>query len=83
MSPTSTPTAELIDQLRAARRLPTPAACRAIRLAAGATQLQLADALGADRVSIARWETGERSPRGEMRLRYIALLDELRDAVAA
>lgn len=77
----STPTTELIDCLRTARRLPPPAACRAIRLAAGATQQQLADALDADRVTVARWELGERSPRGELRLRYISLLDSLREAL--
>jgi len=81
VSLTSTPTTELIDQLRTARRLPAPAACRAIRLASGATQQQIADTLDTNRVSVARWELGERSPRGELRLRYIALLDSLRETL--
>jgi transcriptional regulator with XRE-family HTH domain len=69
--------------VRAAQRLPTPAAARSIRQAAGVTQHELADELGIDRVTVARWELGERTPRGELRLRYIRLLDELREAVAA
>jgi hypothetical protein len=30
-----------------------------------------------DRVTVARWESGERTPRGELRLRYIVLLGKL------
>jgi DNA-binding transcriptional regulator YiaG len=73
----------LAAQVRAARRLPPPAIARAIRDAAGVSQQQVADELGINRVSLARWELGTRSPRGALRLRYIELLDALRDAVAA
>jgi DNA-binding transcriptional regulator YiaG len=69
--------APLIDQARAARRLPSPAGAKAIRLGVGVTQQQLADELGVDRVTVARWESGERTPRGELRLRYVALLEKL------
>lgn len=74
----SAPARDLIGSLQAARRLPAPAGRRAIRLAVGATQQQVADELGIDRVTIARWELGLREPRGALRLRYLALLDELR-----
>jgi DNA-binding transcriptional regulator YiaG len=50
---------------------------------AGVSQQQLADELHVHRVTVARWELGERVPRGDIRLRYIALLDELQAAVAA
>ena len=73
----------LAEQVRAARRLPPPGIARAIRDAAGVSQQQMADELGINRVSLARWELGTRAPRGELRLRYIELLDELKDAVAA
>jgi len=33
--------------------------------------------LGVDRVTVTRWETGTRVPRGDLRLRYIELLEEL------
>jgi len=72
----------LAEQVRAARKLPPPAVARAIRDAAGVSQQQLADELGVGRVTIARWELGERTPRGELRLRYTSLLDELRDLAA-
>jgi DNA-binding transcriptional regulator YiaG len=76
-------TTGLAAQVRAGRRLPSPAIARAIRHEAGVSQQQVADELGIHRVSVARWELGERAPRGELRLAYIALLDELREAVAA
>lgn len=69
---------DLIGRLEAARRLPAPAGRRAIRVASGASQQQLADELGIDRVSVARYELGLREPRGELRLRYLELLDGLR-----
>jgi DNA-binding transcriptional regulator YiaG len=82
MSITNAPTSALAEHVRAARRLPRPAVARAIRDEADVSQQQLADALGVNRVTVARWELGERVPRGELRLAYIALLDELRAAVA-
>jgi HTH-type transcriptional regulator/antitoxin MqsA len=83
MTVTSAPPRGLVEHVRAAQRLPAPAVAKAIRLAAGVTQQQIAVELQIDRVTVARWELGERTPRGELRLRYIALLDELREAVAA
>jgi DNA-binding XRE family transcriptional regulator len=69
----------LTQELLAARRLPPPAVAKAIRRGAGCSQAQLAKALGVTRVTCARYEAGTRSPRGDLRLRYIALLDELRE----
>jgi DNA-binding transcriptional regulator YiaG len=73
----------LAQQVKAARRLPPPAIARAIRDEAAVSQQAIADELGVNRVTVARWELGERTPGGELRLRYIKLLDELREAVAA
>jgi transcriptional regulator with XRE-family HTH domain len=73
----------LIDQVRQARRLPPPVVARAIRDAAGVSQQQVADELGINRVSVARWELGARIPRGPLRLRYVELLDELREIAGA
>lgn len=70
----------LAEQVKQARRLPPPAIARGIRDAAGVSQQQVADELGVNRVSVARWELGVRVPRGELRLRYVELLDELREA---
>ncbi len=73
----------LIDEIKARRRLPPPAVARAIRNAAGVSQREVADELGINRVSVARWEIGTRTPRGGLRLRYIELLDELEHVVEA
>ena len=70
----------LVEQVRAARRLPPPAVARAIRAAAGVSQQRLADELGVCRVTVARWEIGARTPQGEIRLRYVDLLAQLREA---
>jgi transcriptional regulator with XRE-family HTH domain len=45
-----------IDRIELGRRLAS------IRQAAGTTQQQLADAVGVDRVTVARWESGNRTP---------------------
>jgi DNA-binding XRE family transcriptional regulator len=73
----------LATQVRMARRLPPPSIARAVRDAAGVSQAQLADELGVHRVTVARWELEERSPRGELRLRYATLLEELQEASVA
>jgi transcriptional regulator with XRE-family HTH domain len=62
------------------RRQTRPERARAIRLAAGVSQESVARTLGVNRESIARWETGERRPRGELLSRYAALLAELERA---
>ena len=72
---------ELVEELRRASRLPAPPMRRAIRETAGASQGQVADALHVDRVTVWRWEQGRRTPRGELRDRYVMLLEELRRMV--
>ena len=51
---------------------------RAIRLDAKLTQDDLAESIGVGRVTVARWELGMRTPRGDYLVRYVALRDELR-----
>lgn len=65
---------ELAD---ARRRLPPPPLRRVIRLRAGLTQQDLAGAVGTTRATIARWESGTRTPRGELLLAYVAVLELL------
>jgi transcriptional regulator with XRE-family HTH domain len=71
----------LLDQVRLARRLPTPAVARAIRESAGVSQAALAEELGVDRVTVARWEGGTRRPRGELLRQYVELLEAIHDEV--
>jgi len=66
----------LIEEVRQARRF-RPQLAKAIRDAAGVSQQRLADELGVDRVTVARWELGQRQPHGELLIRYMALLDGL------
>jgi len=69
---------QLVEEVRQARRLPPPQLAKAIREAAGVSQQRLADELGVHRVSVARWELGQRRPRGQLLTAYTALLDALR-----
>jgi transcriptional regulator with XRE-family HTH domain len=57
---------------------------RAIRLDRDLTQQDEADAISAKvgrkvhRETVARWESGDRTPRGDLLLAYVELLDDLR-----
>jgi len=51
----------------------SPKQIKAIREALGLTQQQLADSIGADRVTVARWESGRSTPTGAYRRALEAL----------
>lgn len=70
----------LIERARQ-NKLPSPADAQAIRQAAGVTQKQVAEELNVHRLTVQRWETGERSPRGDNKQRYARLLRELKGVI--
>ncbi|MFE2943379.1 helix-turn-helix domain-containing protein [Streptomyces sp. NPDC059255] len=57
--------------------LPPPAVCTRLRLAAGLTQQDVADAVGVKRVAVTRWELGQTRPRRPHRENYLRLLKAL------
>lgn len=67
-------------EVHARLRLPSPAMAREIRRAAGVSQMRLAHELGVTGVTVGRWESGSRSPRGDLLVAYVDLLDELATA---
>jgi transcriptional regulator with XRE-family HTH domain len=71
----------LRTQARATLDLPPPAKCRAIREAAGVPRAQLVLAIGVSEASIAFYERGLRTPRGQHRIRYVEALSVLREEV--
>lgn len=71
---------QLLDEVRSARSLPSPQLARAIREAAGVSQMRLATELGVCRATVNRWELGLRRPRGELLVKYVGLLNELKVA---
>lgn len=73
----------LLDEVRQAAKLPPPATARMIRVAAGVSQDRLAQELGVHRMTVVRWETGERAPRGVHRALYARLLQDLQQAIAS
>lgn len=70
----------LIDRVRATRDIPEPAHRRALRKACGVSQAEAAAALGVDRTTFSRWESGVTQPRGKHLSPYIELLDYFRNA---
>jgi DNA-binding transcriptional regulator YiaG len=76
----------LIDRLRAEQALPTPAERQSIREGAGVSKRAIALELDVSPMTIGRWESGERQPRGDMAVRYgelLAALSKLADATVA
>lgn len=65
------------------RRLPSPATRRRLRREAGLTLQIVADEFEVSHKTVARWELGERVPRGEYLPRYLALLDRLTQELAS
>src|SRR5215831_17457472 len=63
------------------RSLPSPEVRRFIREQSWLYQSDIAAALGVDRATVSRWETGAKEPRGEMRERYARLLQQLQREV--
>lgn len=59
--------------------LPEPTHRREIRVRAGLTQAEVAEAIGVSRPAIVRWERGERVPRRPHLDNYIELLRRLAD----
>jgi DNA-binding transcriptional regulator YiaG len=72
----------LIEEIQA-RRLPPAQTRRAIRLAAGVSQVRMAAELGVHRLTFVRWENGTHQPKGDAGERYARLLSELAKVVAA
>ncbi|MFE0776918.1 helix-turn-helix transcriptional regulator [Streptomyces sp. NPDC058861] len=57
--------------------LPPPRVRAQLRLAAGLTQQDVADAVGVQRLAVVRWELGKSTPRRPQRDVYIHLLKRL------
>jgi DNA-binding transcriptional regulator YiaG len=64
-------------KLTRVRRLAASGAARAIREAAGLSLTEAANSAEVHRLTIYRWEHGQRRPHGEAALRYLALLERL------
>jgi DNA-binding transcriptional regulator YiaG len=64
-------------QLAQIRELARSGRARSIRERANVSTKEVADSLGVHEATVARWETGVRSPRGPAALRYAELLRAL------
>jgi DNA-binding transcriptional regulator YiaG len=73
--------AQLVEEVRQASTLPPRGVARAIRTSAKVSQTRLAAELGVNRMTVARWESGAREPRGALRAEYALLLAALQEAV--
>lgn len=68
------------SRLHIRRELPAPNVCRAIRIASGLTQGEMAEAIGVTRQAVTQWETGARAPRGRLLDAYAEAIATLRES---
>lgn len=68
---------QLLAESRTRRQLPEPTIRRLLRTRADLSQEALASVLGINRASLARWELGQRTPRGQLCRDYAELLRRL------
>jgi HTH-type transcriptional regulator/antitoxin MqsA len=68
---------QLLERARVRQILPDPQIRRLLRTRAGLSQADVANALGVGRVAVTRYESGQRTPRGELAERYVRLLERL------
>lgn len=68
------PTAEALQEVRQWTR---SGEARRIRMAALLSQADVANAIGVDASTVARWEKGERLPRAALAVRYRSILTML------
>ena len=73
---------ENLPALIRVRAMAASGRAREIRVAARLNLSEVANAVGVTATSVYRWEKGQRTPTGEVALRYGALLDELTAATA-
>lgn len=73
-----TPADVIRARLQVRRNLPQPAQCRALRVAAGLSQQDMAEAVGVTRAAVSHWENGARRPRGQVLARYTEAIGALR-----
>lgn len=66
-----------VDAFMDADTLPPPHVRQQLRLAGGLTQADVAEAIGVQRVAVARWEAGLTQPHRNNRLKYAKLLRQL------
>lgn len=59
------------------RRLAKSGAAQSIRVGAGLSLAELGSSVGVGPTTVYRWESGQRSPHGELALAYAAVLDAL------
>lgn len=69
--------------LTRARRLARSGEAQALRLAAGLSLREVADAVGISHSNLWRWEAGQRAPRGAAAIAWAQLLDQLAAAQSA
>jgi transcriptional regulator with XRE-family HTH domain len=73
-----------LTKAREREKFPKPAQRRFVREEAGLTLRDVARALGVTEAAVSRYETGLREPRGELRDKYLKVLERLRhEAITA
>ncbi len=69
---------EALRQRRAPVQLPPPDQRKAIRMAYGVSQNDVASVLGVSRLTVSMWERGETDPKPEHARKYSELLEQMK-----
>ncbi|MCT2546237.1 helix-turn-helix domain-containing protein [Streptomyces atratus] len=72
-----------VDALVDDDTLPSPHIRQCLRVTAGLTQAEVADAIGVKRVAVARWEAGLTKPHRGNRLKYAHFLRRIAEKYPA
>lgn len=64
------------------RAMLTSGEARRVRIAAGLSYREAGAGCGVSLTTVYRWENGMRAPRGEVAIRYLAILEALAKAAA-
>jgi len=69
----------MVERVGTSRVLPEPEQRRALRLALGIEQREIAEDLGVSVQTVSAWENGKARPTGVRRERYAALLSRMQE----
>lgn len=75
--PRRNPLAAALALAHARESLPSAIERRRIREAAGVSLTAIAESVGVSRAAVSRWESGQRSPRGQLVFAYRDVLNRL------
>ena len=73
---------DLYEEIAARQELPAPKVRRLRRETVGPSRARCAEELGVTQETFGRWERGDRTPRGDQLVAYVAMLRRFQELVS-